>query len=118
MARLLSTFVGYYSQRTDASRPYPGVQDTRRGDRAAPGRGHQQARRPFASGVARSRSAPLFGAIVAVTPPQRKPDAAPALHACRLLGAAPKDALFVGDSRTDVETARNAGCPVVCVRDG
>ncbi|NJN52946.1 MAG: phosphoglycolate phosphatase [Gammaproteobacteria bacterium] len=47
-----------------------------------------------------------------------KPNAAPALHACAALGVAPADALFVGDSITDVDTARNAGCPVVCVRDG
>jgi len=26
--------------------------------------------------------------------------------------------LFVGDSTTDVECARAAGCAVVCVRDG
>jgi phosphoglycolate phosphatase len=31
---------------------------------------------------------------------------------------ATSNALFVGDSITDVETARAAGCPVVCVRDG
>jgi phosphoglycolate phosphatase len=49
---------------------------------------------------------------------QRKPDAAPALHACRALGCAVHDALFVGDSPTDVATARAAGCAVVCLRDG
>ena len=40
------------------------------------------------------------------------------LHACAALGVAPADALFVGDSRTDVDCARAAGCPVVCVPDG
>lgn len=49
---------------------------------------------------------------------QRKPDPAPLKHACRLLNCAIEDALFVGDSITDVETARAAGCAVVCVRDG
>jgi phosphoglycolate phosphatase len=52
------------------------------------------------------------------TLPQRKPDPAPALHACKLLGATTSQTLFVGDSSTDVETARAAGCAVVCVRDG
>jgi phosphoglycolate phosphatase len=52
------------------------------------------------------------------TLPQHKPDPAPARHACRLLDVATSDALFVGDSVTDVETARAAGCPIVCVRDG
>ena len=47
-----------------------------------------------------------------------KPAADPALHACSALGLAPGDALFVGDSQTDVLCARAAGCPVVCVRDG
>ncbi|MDH3641751.1 MAG: phosphoglycolate phosphatase [Gammaproteobacteria bacterium] len=47
-----------------------------------------------------------------------KPAADPALHACGALGLAPQDALFVGDSQTDVLCARAAGCPVVCVRNG
>lgn len=47
-----------------------------------------------------------------------KPAADPALHACAELGIAPAEALFVGDSTTDVGCARAAGCPVVCVRDG
>ena len=35
-----------------------------------------------------------------------------------MLGIEPKQALFVGDSDTDVACARAAGCPVVVVRDG
>jgi phosphoglycolate phosphatase len=52
------------------------------------------------------------------TLPQRKPAPEPAWHACRTLGVDAADALFVGDSVTDVQTARAAGCAVVCVRDG
>lgn len=47
-----------------------------------------------------------------------KPAPEPALHACSVLGLAPEEALFVGDSDTDVQCARAAGCPVVVVRDG
>lgn len=50
--------------------------------------------------------------------PQRKPDPAPLLHACRELGVAPARALMVGDSRNDIEAARAAGCPVVAVDYG
>ena len=60
-----------------------------------------------------------FGAVVCgdtLTTPKPAPE--PALHACRLLGVAVTDTLFVGDSATDVDCARAAGCDVVCVRDG
>lgn len=52
------------------------------------------------------------------TAPSPKPAADPAVHACRSLDIAVEDALFVGDSDTDVRCARAAGCPVVVVRDG
>ena len=38
-----------------------------------------------------------------------KPDPAPLLHAVRLLGAAPAEVLYVGDSGTDADTAGAAG---------
>ncbi len=47
-----------------------------------------------------------------------KPDAAPVRLCLERLGVAAADALFVGDSETDVNAARAAGTPVVCVRDG
>jgi phosphoglycolate phosphatase len=47
-----------------------------------------------------------------------KPAADPAVFACRAMELAPGEALFVGDSNTDVNCARAAGCPVVVVRDG
>ena len=48
-----------------------------------------------------------------------KPHPSPVHYACEQLGvAADHEVLFVGDSRTDVEAARNAGIPVWCVRDG
>lgn len=50
--------------------------------------------------------------------PHPKPAADPTLLACAKLDLAPAEVLFVGDSTTDVASARAAGCPVVCVPDG
>lgn len=47
-----------------------------------------------------------------------KPSAEPALHACKIIATDPVNTLFVGDSITDVDCARAAGCPVACFRDG
>jgi phosphoglycolate phosphatase len=61
----------------------------------------------------------LFSSIVCGdTTDVPKPAAAPALHACAELALSPSEVLFVGDSTTDVDCARAAGCAVVCVRDG
>ena len=48
----------------------------------------------------------------------RKPDPAPLLRIIELLGVTPDDTLYVGDSETDVVTARNAGVPVMLVDYG
>ncbi len=45
----------------------------------------------------------------------RKPDPAPALAIARALGVPPSRCLFVGDSATDLETARRAGMIPVAV---
>lgn len=43
------------------------------------------------------------------TLPQRKPDPAPVLHACRLAGVEPARSAFVGDDPRDVQAGRAAG---------
>ena len=48
----------------------------------------------------------------------RKPDPAPLLKVIEALGAQPENALYVGDSETDVLTARAAGVDVVLVSYG
>jgi phosphoglycolate phosphatase len=48
----------------------------------------------------------------------RKPDPTPVLHALRQLDATPGEALLVGDSATDVQAGRAAGCLVICVGYG
>ena len=123
MARMLKRFVEHYSAHiADNSRPYPGVVEALQGLRARGARLAVVTNK--LNGLSRQLLEALdldayFDTIVCGdTLPQRKPDAAPAQHACRLLNREPRDSLFVGDSVTDVETARAAGCPVVCVREG
>ena len=50
--------------------------------------------------------------------PKPKPDPAPAYHACTAIGAPAAEALFVGDSATDVACARAVPCRVVVTRHG
>ena len=61
----------------------------------------------------------FFGSIVGGdTLPVRKPDAAPRFRAIADLGATPDRTLYVGDSETDYETARNAGTPFAFFEGG
>ena len=48
----------------------------------------------------------------------KKPDPAPLLKVIERLGALPAETLYVGDSATDVATARAAGVPVMLVSHG
>jgi len=56
--------------------------------------------------------------IAGDTLPQKKPDPAPLLHACRQFKISPREMLMIGDSMNDAEAARAAGCPVFCVTYG
>ncbi len=47
-----------------------------------------------------------------------KPDPRPLLETFARLGATPEQALYVGDSETDVQTARAAGIPIALVSHG
>jgi phosphoglycolate phosphatase len=49
---------------------------------------------------------------------RRKPDAQPLLFSCESLHVPPSESLMVGDSVNDVQAARAAGIPVVCVSYG
>lgn len=49
---------------------------------------------------------------------KKKPDPWPLQHAAGFLGKPVDKCLMVGDSRHDIQAARNAGCPVVCVTYG
>ena len=52
------------------------------------------------------------------TLPQKKPDPAPLLHAANFFGIAPRDALMLGDSVSDVKAARAAGFQIICMSYG
>jgi phosphoglycolate phosphatase len=123
MARAMEAFIEHYRAHiADASRPYPGVVEALHGlrDRGAQLAVVTNKLGDLSEQLLRALRLRAFFAIVVGgdTLRERKPDAAPALHACRHMNVDARDTLFVGDSITDVETARAAGCSVVCVRDG
>ncbi len=63
--------------------------------------------------------APLLDAVVTSDQVgRRKPHPAPFLHACKLLGVLPAEAVVIGDSANDAEGARAAGCRVLLVTYG
>jgi phosphoglycolate phosphatase len=52
------------------------------------------------------------------TLPQKKPDPAPLLYAAEFFGVAPKEAMMLGDSVSDVKAARAAGFQIICMSYG
>ena len=117
------TFLAYYERHVaDLSKPYPNVRPalSQLQSRAARLAVVTNKRAQFTLALLNQLSlSEHFDIVVSGdTTPSPKPAPDPALHACRSLGTAPSDTLFVGDSTTDVACARAAGCPVVCVRDG
>ena len=101
------------------TRPYPGVPEllerlTRQGCRVAivsnkPHGAACELAKKFFPGV------PTFGESPA-TP--RKPAPDMVFHALTALGAEKDTAVYVGDSEVDVQTARNAGLPLIAVSWG
>jgi phosphoglycolate phosphatase len=62
---------------------------------------------------------PYFGVVVSGdTVERKKPHADPLLYATKRLGTMPAETLMIGDSMSDVQSARAAGCPVVVVPYG
>lgn len=61
----------------------------------------------------------VFGAVIGGgDTPELKPHPLPLLTVVQRLGARPETALYVGDSRTDLETARAAGIPIALIPSG
>ncbi|MBR5259965.1 MAG: HAD-IA family hydrolase [Eggerthellaceae bacterium] len=50
--------------------------------------------------------------------PIHKPDPAPVVHACELMGLDPAECLYVGDSPFDIAAGNGAGCETVAVTWG
>lgn len=116
-------FLAHYGQAIATfSEPFPGVVEGLQALAARPARLAVVTNKP--EGLARQllealNLTPLFGAIVGSdTTAASKPSPLPAQHAGTALGVAPAQVLFVGDSATDVATARAYGCPVVVMRYG
>ncbi len=60
-----------------------------------------------------------FGIVVSGdTLPVKKPDPQPLLHAAAHFGVGAEDSLMLGDSKSDVTAARNAGFQIVCMSYG
>ena len=119
---MFDRFLDYYAAHiADESTPYPGVR------KALDSLGQHASLGVVTNKVSRLTT-PLLDAldlarcfdvvVCSDTVGVFKPAAAPALHACASLGVKPARTLFVGDSITDVQCARAAGCDVVCVRYG
>ncbi|GAB4119181.1 MAG: phosphoglycolate phosphatase [Sideroxydans sp.] len=63
--------------------------------------------------------APYFEIVLAGdTLPEKKPHPLPLLHAAKFFGCAIEQLLLVGDSLSDMQAARAAGCPILCVPYG
>ena len=122
-SQLLKTFLDYYEHHiADKSAPYPGVEETlnhlkTRGAKLAVVTNKMaHLAHPL---LEKLNLTQYFTEIVSGdTLSKAKPNADPALYTCAKLQVQPTEALFVGDSLTDVKCARAACCPIVCVNYG
>lgn len=122
-ARAMSVFERHYlAGIADRSRPYPGVVEGLEAlARAGIPMGcvTNKAARFTEPLLERTGLMRFLGVVVSGdTVANKKPHAEPMLHAAARLGVSPAEALVVGDSLNDVQSARAAGCPVVVVPYG
>jgi phosphoglycolate phosphatase len=116
-------FIEHYSAGIPGmSRPYPGVLDVIERAREAGFTFAICTNKPedmAVSLITRLGLSSLFGAICgADTFAFRKPDPRHLLETIERAGGDPERALMIGDSRTDIDTAKAAGIPVVAVDFG
>jgi phosphoglycolate phosphatase len=121
--RLSAIFLRHYADAIPGeSRPYPGVLDAIARHAQAGFRFAVCTNKPEALAVKLTEAlgmARLFAAICgADTFPFRKPDPRHLVETIRRAGGDPAQAVMVGDSRTDIDTAKAAGIPVVAVDFG
>ena len=123
LEEMVATFLAYYQTHlSDLSQPYPGVLETLA---SLSKRGAQLA---VVTNKLAKLSEPLitqlgmdslFAAVICGdSAAQPKPQPDPVYLCLEHLGVASTEALFIGDSETDVLAARAADVTVVCVRDG
>lgn len=121
--RLVADFLAYYDAHiVDASVPYPGV-DTALDGMAADGWMLAVCTNKYEAPARKLLDllglGPRFAAITGQdTFGFSKPDPRHLIETILLAGGDPADAIMVGDSRTDIDTARAAGIPVVAVTFG
>ena len=123
LEEMVETFLTYYERHlTDVGQPYPDVIDTldilrERGAKLAVVTNKlTKLSVPLIEGLKMTH---YFDTVVcgdSAAHPKPKPD--PVYLCLQQLGVSADDALFVGDSETDVLAARAANLKVVCVRDG
>jgi phosphoglycolate phosphatase len=123
LPRWVERFLHFYAEDLSTlTRPYPGVPEALDALLAAGWRLGVCTNKPTRLSVALLDAlglGPRFGAVVGGdAAPERKPHPAPLLMTLDRLGVPPAAAVFVGDSETDVLTARAAGLPVALVRHG
>ncbi len=119
--RALQFFLGYYEEhKMDTTRAYPGVADTL--EKLASMPMAVLTNKPVRISVRILESmglAKYFRAIYGGNSFEtKKPDPLGARTILRELGAEPREALLVGDSEVDVQTARNAGTLAAAVNYG
>jgi phosphoglycolate phosphatase len=123
---MVERFFHYYGEleelNEDDARPFPGAAEAiravhRAGLRTAVVTNKQHR---FADALLRRRALSEWvdAVIGGDTCARRKPDPEPLLFACESLKVPASAALMVGDSINDVQAARAAGIPVVCVSYG
>jgi phosphoglycolate phosphatase len=123
MERYHQTFLDHYTAGMPGlSRPYPGVLEAIERVREAGFAFAICTNKPeglATSLISRLDLDPLFGAICGGdTFAYRKPDPRHLIDTIERAGGDPGRALMVGDSRTDIDTAKAAGIPVVAVDFG
>jgi phosphoglycolate phosphatase len=120
---LVERFVGFYRDHpADETIIYPGVIETLEALAAhhvpmgiCTNKPHEMSMLVMAAlGLDRFFSSVIGGGAISV----KKPDPAHLLAVVEAMGADPETCVFVGDSPTDVETARRADIPVIAVSYG
>lgn len=111
--RMIRAFVARHEHGHALTQPYPGTDATLRALHTAGTRLALCTNKPAAPAqamLARMGWTGLFEVVVGGdTLPVMKPDPAPLLEAVARLGLTPDQALFIGDSEVDAETAARAG---------
>lgn len=123
LAARIARYVAIYETRlTERTRPFPGAVEALQALRAAGWHlavctnKPEHATREIVSALG---LAALFDAVAGGdTFPVKKPDPGHILRLLEAMGAAPAQAVMLGDSRNDVMAARAAGLPVIAVAHG